>query len=98
MARQSPVRDDGLIVWAGKKLNDLWSFVSSLATAEIKWATSTDGPKIIVAPDFSKVEIHVPSKTDRIDINKLDIIPNVTICDPTTGQTQTVDLVIQRKG
>lgn len=96
MARQKVAEDDGLIVWIGKKLNDLWSTLSSLATAKIEWATSSDGPKVIVAPDFSKIEIRVPSKTDKIDILKLDIVAGVEICDPATGQTRKVNLVIQK--
>lgn len=98
MARQTPVKADGLIVWQGKRVNDIWSFGSSLATAEVKWANSTAGPKFVVTADFSKIELHVPSKTEKVDLLKLDVVPNVTICDPVTGATQKVDLVIQRKG
>lgn len=93
MARQRVAPDDGIPIWSGKKLNDLWSTLSSLATAEIKWAADATGPKIIVAPDYSKIEIHVPSKTSKIDILKLDT-RTVTICDPATGATEQVKMVI----
>lgn len=96
MPRLAPYKDDALVVVTGAWMNNVVSFLASLGKAELKFASGTDGPAVITTMDFSKVEIHTPSKTERVDLMKFDLVSGVTICDPVTGATRKVNLVIQR--